>query len=79
MAKLFGEMDVTGYDGTVEREDGSVADGDPSALYEGDSFPLDPFFFTDYETLKSVPIGQALAAKIYFWHDGNEWSLSNHD
>jgi hypothetical protein len=37
-----------------------------------------PFFFTDYQTFKSVPIGEALTAKIYFWHDGEEWSLTNH-
>ena len=66
------------YDGSWEREVGSVAD-DASASYEGDSFPLDPFFFTDFETLKAVPTGQALKAKIYFWNDGFEWSLSNHD
>ena len=37
-----------------------------------------PFFFTDYQTFKSVPIGNALTAKINFWHDGKEWSLTNH-
>jgi hypothetical protein len=30
----------------------------------------DNFFFTDYETFKSVPIGQQLIAPIYFWCDG---------
>jgi hypothetical protein len=38
-----------------------------------------PFFFTDYETFKAVPIGKALTEKIYFWHDGNEWRLTNND
>lgn len=70
---------LTKYDDTGEWEDGSVADGGASAADEGDRFPLDPFFFTDFETFKSVPIGSALKSKIYFWHDGNEWSLSNDD
>ena len=38
-----------------------------------------PFFFTDYETFKAVPIGESLTAKIYFWHDGKEWRLTNND
>jgi hypothetical protein len=38
-----------------------------------------PFFFTDYETFKAVPVGKALTAQIYFWHDGNEWRLTNND
>ena len=38
-----------------------------------------PFFFTDYQTFTSVPVGQALTAKIYFWHDGKEWRLTNND
>jgi len=38
-----------------------------------------PFFFTDYETFKAVPVGEALIAKIYFWHDGKEWRLTNND
>ena len=41
--------------------------------------PHNPFLFTDYRTFKSVPVGEALTAKIYFWHDGNEWSLTNND
>ena len=40
---------------------------------------LNPFFFTDYQTFKSVPIGEALTARIYFWNDGNEWRLTNND
>jgi len=40
---------------------------------------LQPFFFTDYKTFKSVPVGKALAAKIYFWQDGNEWKLTDND
>lgn len=40
---------------------------------------LNPFFFTDYQTFRSVPIGEALTAKIYFWNDGNEWRLAEND
>jgi len=39
--------------------------------------PRYPFFFTDYQTFKSVPVGKALTANIYFWHDGKEWRLTN--
>jgi hypothetical protein len=35
-----------------------------------------PFFFTDYKTLRFVPVGNALKAQIYFWHDGKEWTLT---
>ena len=38
-----------------------------------------PFLFTDYETFKTVPVGQALTARIYLWHDGKEWGLSHDD
>jgi hypothetical protein len=38
-----------------------------------------PFFFTDYDAFKAVPVGDALKAAIYFWHDGNEWRLTNDD
>jgi hypothetical protein len=77
MGKLFGD-DHVGYDGTEEREDGS-AGGVPPPSYQGDTFPLNPFFFTDYETFKSVPVGQALTAKIYYWNDGKEWRLTGND
>jgi hypothetical protein len=40
---------------------------------------LYPFFFTDYQTFKSVPVGEALKAKINFWQDGKEWRLSDND
>ena len=40
---------------------------------------LYPFFFTDYKAFKSVPVGGALTAKIYFWQDGNEWRLTDND
>ena len=40
---------------------------------------LYPFFFTDYQTFKSVPVGGALKAKIYFWQDGKEWRLTDND
>lgn len=39
--------------------------------------PRYPFFFTDYRTFNTIPVGKALAAKIYFWHDGEEWRLTN--
>jgi len=77
MGRLFGEIDSSGFDDTGEREAGSVAD-DASALYRGDRFPLDPFFWTDFQTLRSVS-GNLLTARIYFWSDGNEWSLSDND
>jgi hypothetical protein len=38
-----------------------------------------PFFFTDYQTFKSMPVGEALKAKIYFWQDENEWRLADDD
>ena len=37
--------------------------------------PEGNFLFTDYETFKSVPLGQQLTAKIYLWEDGNEYQL----
>jgi hypothetical protein len=55
----------------VERYVGSLAD----ARYNGDTFP-EPFYFCDYETFLSVPIGEQLKAKIYFWSDGKEYSLN---
>jgi hypothetical protein len=36
-----------------------------------------PFWFTDYQTFCRVPLGRALTAPIYFWHDGKEWPLSH--
>jgi len=38
-----------------------------------------PFFFIDYQTFKSVPVGGVLKADIYFWQDGNEWRLASND
>jgi hypothetical protein len=73
----FRKVDFWDYDDTGEREDGS-AGGVPPPLSEGDRFPLDPFFFTDFKTLKSVS-GDLLKAKIYFWKDGNEWRLTGND
>jgi hypothetical protein len=43
-----------------------VSDYDPSRSH----------FFTDYETFKSVPMGQALIAPIYIWKDGKEYPLT---
>lgn len=78
ISQLASMTNFADWDDTGEREDGS--DGSlRSPLYQGDTFPLNPFFFTDYQTLKSAPIGEALRAKIYFWHDGDEWSLSDND
>jgi hypothetical protein len=77
MVSIFGD-DHKGYDGTGEREDGS-AGGVPPPSYVGDTFPLNPFFFIDYQSFKSVPVGQALTAKIYFWNDGKEWRLTGND
>lgn len=48
----------------------------PRPLDEGTDSP-NPFFFTDYKTFLSVPLGEALKAPIYFWTDGKEYSLSN--
>ena len=77
--KLLNEPIFSGFVGSLKRDVGSVADGDQSAPPDGDRFPLHPFYFTDYQTFKSVPIGEALTAKIYFWSDGNEWRLTGND
>ena len=69
---------VESFVGSLKREVGS-AGGVPPPLYEGDSFPLNPFFFTDYKTFLNVPFGQQMAAEIYFWHDGKEYSLAKND
>jgi hypothetical protein len=37
--------------------------------------PDEQYFFTDFETFKSVPFGQQLTTLIYFWRDGNEYPL----
>ena len=67
---------VERFVGTLKRDVGSVADGDLSALYGGDSFPLTPFFFTDYETFLKVPLGKQLYEPIYFWsYDGKTYPL----
>ena len=71
--------DFSDFDDTGKREAGSGAVGVPTASYEGDGFPLDPFFFTDYQTFVSLKVGEALRAKKYFWSDGSEWSLSDND
>lgn len=78
MGHLFSEANSSGFDGLWEREAGSDAVGVPTAFDGGDRFPLDPFFWTDFQTLRSVS-GNLLKAKIYFWSDGNEWSLSDND
>ena len=33
------------------------------------------FFLTDYETFKSIPIGQQLTAPIHIWEDGKTYPL----
>ena len=38
--------------------------------------PSVPYFFCDFETFKSVRIGEALVSRIYFWKDGKEYSLA---
>jgi hypothetical protein len=75
MAMLFSDVDFSDIDGSWEREDGSVADGDQSAPYER-GHPLNPIFFTDYQTFKSVTVGEALKAEIYVWRDGKERRLN---
>jgi hypothetical protein len=78
MGRLLDETDFSGYDGSLEREVGSLTG--VRAGGEDRFFPFNPcFFFTDYQTFKNVPIGDALTAKIYFWNDGNEWRLTNND
>jgi hypothetical protein len=52
-------------------EDAAISDSAGEGRY--------PFFFTDYEKFLSIPIGKALTSRIYFWHDGKEWALTNHD
>ena len=79
MEHLLNKPVFSEFVGSLGRDVGSVADGRTSALPEGDTFPLLPFFFIDYETLKSVPMGKALTTKIYFWIDGNEWRLTEND
>jgi hypothetical protein len=37
--------------------------------------PKGMFMFTDYETFRSVPLGEQLTAKIYLWEDGHEYQL----
>lgn len=38
--------------------------------------PRYSFFFTDYQTFKTIPVGKALTA-FYIWQDGKEWRLTN--
>ena len=66
---------VEGFVGALRREDGSLA----GARAEGDSFPFNPFWFTDYQTFLGVPLGQQLAAPSYFWIDGKEYPLKKND
>ena len=67
---------VERYVGTLRGDVGSAADGDTSAPSGGDRFPSDPFYFVDYQTFLSVPIGEQLKAPIYFWMDGKEYPLT---
>lgn len=77
MNREFAGRGVLVADGMEERGVGSVADA--SASPDGDRFPFDPFFFIDFESLKSLPVGNALTANKFFWSDGSEWSLSKND
>ena len=55
-----------------ERGAGTVADAPAS----GDTFP-EPFYFTDFKTFLSIPIGLQIMAPIYFWgSDGELYTLS---
>ena len=56
---------VRRFVGSVGREVGS--DGGVPPFPEGDTFPFDPFLFTDYETFLKVPIGKQLITPIYLW------------
>jgi hypothetical protein len=63
---------------TVKRYVGSLngrTARDAARRAEGDSFPLNPFYFTDYQTFLSVPLGQQDTAPIYFWKDGKEYPI----
>jgi len=65
---------VLGIDrSAVERYVGSLGGVPPRS--EGDRFPLDPFFFVDYETFLKVPFGNQLTAPIYIWTDGKTYPL----
>src|SRR5438093_8537311 len=64
---------VERFVGSLKRDVGPVADGRTSASAGGDSFPFNPFFFTDYETFLKVPLGKQLYEPIYFWSDGREY------
>lgn len=67
---------VERFVGSLERAAGS-AGGVPPPLHEGDTFPFDPFFFTDYGTFLQVSFGHQLSAPIYFWsHDGGSYPLT---
>ena len=39
------------------------------------NYPGAFFFFTDFETFKSVPLGKQLTAPIYIWKDGESYPL----
>jgi hypothetical protein len=65
---------VENFVGSLRGAAGSVADA--SALPEGDRFPLNPFYFVDYETFLKVPIGSQLFEPIYLWSDGKSYPLS---
>jgi hypothetical protein len=54
-----------------QREAGSLR----FAPAEGDRFPLDPFYFVDYETFIKVEIGCHIEAEIYYFMDGKVYNL----
>lgn len=41
--------------------------------------PRYPFFFTDYDTFRSAPVGKTLGSEIFLWKDGKEWMLGGND
>jgi hypothetical protein len=59
---------------TGERTAGTAGGVPP--VYDGDTFP-EPFYFTDYQTFLSAPVGSQLALPMYFWiGDGGLYPLS---
>jgi len=63
---------VERFVGTLKRGDGSVANDPP----DGNSLPLFPFYFVDYQSLLGVSIGNLLTERIFYWScDGKTYPL----